>query len=175
MIVIILVGTTAAFFIWTSEEEEIESSVDVTIANGSGRCEKASDNEKLLAPSSNRNGGRIVTIEVSQEMAPNAQVVLELNVNKLNNAGEVQGLKHNSFKYEMVNTTSNKSYGSGNFSTISEGDKIKFQNASDILVSGNTYTFTLYLWIDGTIGENPIEMTEQPYDFDIFCNITGTD
>ncbi|MGM9881242.1 MAG: hypothetical protein ACI31S_00130, partial [Bacilli bacterium] len=40
---------------------------------------------------------------------------------------------------------------------------------------GREYTFTLYLWIDGTMGENPSDMTDQEYDFDISCSITGTE
>ncbi|MDY2803828.1 MAG: leucine-rich repeat protein, partial [Bacilli bacterium] len=55
------------------------------------------------------------------------------------------------------------------------GTTITLSTDKETLDYNKEYTFILYLWIDGTIGNNPLDMTNQPYNFDLNCNITGTD
>ena len=47
------------------------------------------------------------------------------------------------------------------------------KNSEENLAYNTNYTFTLYLWIDGTIGANPMDMTNQTYQFSLVCDITG--
>ena len=114
-----------------------------------------------------------------QESSTNAFISWTLTINKINTSTTTttttSGLKHESFKYELVNSTTGVSYGSGNFSEVMDGSTIIFSTEEETIDYGREYTFTLYLWIDGTMGENPSDMAEQEYDFDISCSITGTD
>lgn len=171
--VIILIGGTISFFGWSSDSD---SGIDVTISSGSGECSKITDNTKLLVPTSSRENGRIVTIKAKQMMAQSAVITWSLVINQINSHGtEASGLKHESFKYELINSTTGVSYGSGNFASLDNGSTITFSTSEEVLDYNTEYVFTLYLWIDGTLGVNPIDMSDQTFDFDISCGITGTD
>jgi len=166
LIVLIVVGATVAFFGWQSEE----ASVDVTVSTGTGTCEALSDNNVLLAPTANKANGRIITIKANQQMANKAYITWELIVNS------IADLQHSSFKYELVNSTTTASYGTGNFGSItsSEGSNtINFENAAETLDYNKDYTFTLYLWIDGETFTNPTVMANQEFNFDMRCSITS--
>ena len=108
-------------------------------------------------------------------MATNAFVTWNLVVNSINETTlTTSGLKHKSFKYELVNDTTGVSYGTGSFENVTNGTTITLSTDKETLDYNKEYTFILYLWIDGTIGNNPLDMTNQPYNFDLNCNITGT-
>ena len=177
LVLVILLGGTLAYFGWSTTEEGISSTIDVTTTGGNNNyCSKISDNEKLLIPTSTREKGRIITMTAKQESSTNAFISWTLTINKINTSTTTtSGLKHESFKYELVNSTTGVSYGSGNFSEVMDGSTIIFSTEEETIDYGREYTFTLYLWIDGTMGENPSDMAEQEYDFDISCSITGTD
>lgn len=176
IVLFLLVGSTMAYFGWSSTSENKDQTIDVTISGGTGSCTKASDNQKLLYPTSSKTNGRIITIKAKQQMAQNAIITWNLKVNSINESTlTTTGLKHKSFKYELVNTTTGVSYGSGNFESISAGTTKTMSTTTETLDFNTEYTFTLYLWIDGTIGNNPLDMSNQPYDFDLSCSITGTD
>ena len=109
-------------------------------------------------------------------MATNAFITWNLVINSINESTlTTSGLKHSSFKYELVNDTTGASYGTGNFENVTEGTTITFSTDKETLDKNKEYIFILYLWIDGTIGNNPLDMADQPYDFDLNCSITGTD
>lgn len=165
-----------AYFGWSSTSENKDQLVDVTISGGTGSCTKITDNQKLLYPTSTKANGRIITAKAKQQMAQNAFISWSLKVNSINEDSlTTTGLKHKSFKYELVNTTTGVSYGSGNFENVSTGTTKTMSTTTETLDYNTEYTFTLYLWIDGTIGNNPLDMSSQPYDFDLSCSITGTD
>ncbi len=171
----ILVGSTMAYFGWSSSAENKDQLVDVTVAGGTGSCDKLSDNNKLLYPTSTREKGRILKVTTKQQMATNAFVTWNLVVNSINETTlTTSGLKHKSFKYELVNDTTGVSYGTGSFENVTNGTTITLSTDKETLDYNKEYTFILYLWIDGTIGNNPLDMTTQPYNFDLNCNITGT-
>ena len=175
IVLFVLVGSTMAYFGWTSTSENKDQLVDVTVAGGTGSCDKLSDNNKLLYPTSTREKGRILKVTTKQQMATNAFVTWNLVVNSINETTlTTSGLKHKSFKYELVNDTTGVSYGTGNFENVSNGTTITISTDKETLDYNKEYTFILYLWIDGTIGNNPLDMTNQPYNFDLNCNITGT-
>ena len=176
IVMFILVGSTMAYFGWSSSVENKDQLVDVTVAGGTGSCDKLSDNNKLLYPTSTREKGRILKVTTKQQMATNAFVTWNLVVNSINETTlTTSGLKHKSFKYELVNDTTGVSYGTGNFENVSNGTSITLSTDKETLDYNKEYTFILYLWIDGTIGNNPLDMANQPYNFDLVCNITGTD
>lgn len=175
IVLFVLLGTTMAYFGWSSSEENKNQLVDVTVSSGTGSCDKYQDNEKLLVPTSTRENGRIIKVKAKQQMAPNAFITWSLVINSINETTlTTSGLKHNSFKYELVNDTTGVSYGTGNFENVSVGTTINFSTDKETLDYNKEYIFILYLWIDGTIGNNPLDMASQPYNFDLNCNITGT-
>ena len=176
IVMFILVGSTMAYFGWSSSAENKDQLVDVTVSSGTGSCDKYQDNEKLLVPTSTRERGRIIKVKAKQQMAANAFVTWNLVVNSINETTlTTSGLKHKSFKYELVNDTTGVSYGTGSFENVTNGTTITLSTDKETLDYNKEYTFILYLWIDGTIGNNPLDMTNQPYNFDLNCNITGTD
>ena len=160
LVLVILLGGTLAYFGWSTTEEGISSTIDVTTTGGNNNyCSKISDNEKLLIPTSTREKGRIITMTAKQESSTNAFISWTLTINKINTSTTTtSGLKHESFKYELVNSTTGVSYGSGNFSEVTDGSTIIFSTEEETIDYGREYTFTLYLWIDGTMGENPSDM-----------------
>ena len=175
IVLFVLVGTTMAYFGWSSTAVNKDQLVDVTVAGGTGSCDKLSDNNKLLYPTSTREKGRILKVTTKQQMATNAFVTWNLVVNSINGKTlTTSGLKHKSFKYELVNDTTGVSYGTGSFENVTNGTTITLSTDKETLDFNKEYTFILYLWIDGTIGNNPLDMTNQPYNFDLNCNITGT-
>lgn len=175
IVMFILVGSTMAYFGWSSSAENKDQLVDVTVAGGTGSCDKLEDNQKLLYPTSTREKGRILKVTTKQQMAANATITWNLVVNSINEPTlSTTGLKHKSFKYELVNDTTGVSYGTGSFENVTNGTSITLSTDKETLDYNTEYTFILYLWIDGTIGNNPLDMTNQPYNFDLNCNITGT-
>lgn len=175
IVLFVLVGSTMAYFGWSSTAVNKDQLVDVTVSGGTGTCDKLSDNSKLLYPTSTREKGRILKVTTKQQMASNAFVTWNLVVNSINEKTlTTSGLKHKSFKYELVNDTTGVSYGTGNFANVSNGTTITLSTDKETLDYNKEYTFILYLWIDGTIGNNPLDMANQPYNFDLVCNITGT-
>ena len=176
IVLFVLLGSTMAYFGWSSSAENKDQLVDVTVSSGTGSCNKYQDNEKLLVPTSTRERGRVIKVKAKQQMAPNAFITWNLVINSINESTlTTSGLKHSSFKYELVNDTTGASYGTGNFENVSVGTTITFSTDKETLDYNKEYIFILYLWIDGTIGNNPLDMADQPYDFDLNCSITGTD
>lgn len=175
IVLIILLGGTIAYFGWTSTEENKDSLVDVTLVSGQGTCDKLTDNNKLLVPTNARENGRVITLKVSQEVSSYAVIAWDMIINRLNTTQTTtDGLRSKYFKYELINTTTNTSYGSGTFENVTDGSTITL-SSNEKLQMKKEYTFTLYLWIDGELGLNPADMQKQTYDIDMNCAITGTE
>ena len=163
-IILTIVGSTAAFFGWRADD----ALVSLTVSSGQGSCEKISDNEVLLEPTTARERGRIIKLSAKQQMSSKAYISWELVINNISD------LQHESFKYELINSTTGVSYGSGNFSDINAepgSNKIIFENLEEKLTYDEEYEFILYLWIDGVNFNNPHTMGGKDFDFDISCNI----
>lgn len=161
LIILGIASSTIAYFGWFGEE----SSISVTVS-GEGSCSVKNDNNIFLEPTATKEEGRIIKFTAEQGLAAEAYISWNMIVNQLN------GLNDATFKYEMINTTTGKSYGSGNFEGITEGASITFSNETEKLSINTEYEFTLYLWIDGTIGNNPLSMAGQNLDFDMNCTIS---
>ena len=171
---ILTVLGTYAYFAWSSTGDDKDATIAVSSVNGLGQCDKITDNQKSLWPVSSRDKGRIVNVNAKQTLSEYAYITWTLTIDSINTQDtETDGLKHQSFKYELVNSNTGVSYGSGNFEGLDVGDTITFSNNNEVLDYDTDYTFTLYLWIDGTIGRNPMDMTDQTYQFSLVCDITG--
>lgn len=178
LILLILAGGTIAFFGWSSTSEDKDRIVDVTVSSGAGECVKATDNTKLLVPTSSKEKGRIITMNAKQNMAKNALISWSITVNKLSTDDTTtDGLKNESFKYELKNETTGVSYGSGNFANITDENNIIILSTTEETLDYNTnYEFVLYLWIDGVrFDNNSLDMASQTYDFNVSCSITGVE
>ena len=160
-IILGIISATFAYFAWVGEE----SSVSVTVIGGTGECAVKEDNDVFLEPTETREGGRIVKFTAKQLLGENAYITWSMKINKTN------GLNDKTFRYEMINTTTGASYGSGDFADINDGSVITFSNDTESLSINTEYEFTLYLWIDGTIGNNPLSMAGQNLDFDMACTM----
>lgn len=163
VLITLIVGGTIAYFGWSSAE----STVNVTVNSGTGECNSISDNNTVLIPTNAREKGRVIKLKANQQMSSKASITWNLVVNSIG------GLKDKTFIYEMVNTTTGVSYGTGNFENINDGDTIVLSNDSELLDYNKDYEFTLYLWINGELGKNPLTMANQDFNFDINCNISG--
>ena len=164
ILILTIIGSTVSFFGWKAED----SLVSVTVSSGTGACNKISDNEVLLEPTTDKNKGRIIKLSAKQLMTSKAYITWDLVVNNIDE------LQHESFKYELVNSTTGVSYGSGNFSNINtetNSNTITFKNNEEKLLYDEEYEFILYLWIDGVNFNNPHIMGGKDFDFDISCNI----
>lgn len=161
VLVLSLLGATFAYFVWVGDE----SSIDVSVSSGTGSCTLLEDNKVELIPTTAKENGRIVKLKARQSLATTARITWNIKVNSLG------GLNHNTFKYELVDTTTNTNYGSGNFGSVPSTSSIPLSN-NELLARDTDYTFTLYLWIDGN-EENPSTMAKQNFDFDISCDIIG--
>lgn len=174
MLILLVVGATYAYFNWTSTSENKDVTLSVNSVSGDGVCEKITDNNMVLKPVSNRNNGRIATINTKQRISKYASVTWNLEITSINEDSLLtSGLKNASFKYELINTTSGDVYGRGDFSGVNEGDIITLSSGSDTLLYDTNYTFTFYLWIDGKMA-NASDMINQPYSFNLTCNMVGT-
>ncbi len=161
LIILGIVSATVAYFAWVGEE----SSISVTVV-GEGSCSVKEDNDIFIEPTETRDGGRIIKFTAEQGLAPEAYISWNMTVN------EIGGLQDATFKYEMINSTTGASYGSGNFAYITDDTTITFINEEETLALNTKYEFILYLWIDGTIGNNPVSMADQTFDFDMNCIIS---
>lgn len=162
--VILLIGVTVAFFGWEGEE----SSISLTVTSGTGSCIKTEDNNISLEPVSSKEDGRIIKLLAKQEMVASAYITWNMTINTINE------LLNESFKYELINTTTGVSYGSGNFGDITEENNTISFSSSESIANKVDYEFALYLWIDGSTFNNPISMAGKGLDFDITCSISNS-
>lgn len=163
---LVVIGGTVAFFGWRADKE---SKVEVTIVAGTGVCELSSDNNVSIQPTSTKDSGRIIKLNARQELGQKAIITWNMTINKIN------GLQDKTFIYELVNTTTGMTYGSGNFESLGEGSTIEFTNVNEQLDFNKEYEFTLYLWIDGENGDNPISMADQDFNFKLNCELKSID
>ena len=147
MLLIGIVSTvgTYTYFAWNSTGENKDTTVTVSSVDGLGQCNKISDNNKTLLPIANKQDGRIITINAKQTLSEYASITWTLTINSINREGtSTSGLKHQTFKYELVNSSTGVSYGSGNFSNVINGSTITLSNATEKLAYNRDYTFVLY-------------------------------
>ena len=165
LIVIWLLSITYAWFSWTSSNNT-NVSFDI---NGITVTYNGGDNisgVKLL-PVTNRADGVVAGTAIektitAQSNKPNVYMNLYLDIESIDT-----GLKHNTFKWELVE--GNTSLGSGNFANANAGDTINL--VTDEELTTTTSTYKLYIWIDGN-EHNPEEMENKSFEFVLRADAT---
>ena len=156
IVIIWILASTYALFEWTSSNNT-NVSFDI---NGMTITYNGGDNisgVKLL-PVTNRADGVTAGLAIektitAQASSNNVFMNLYLDINSIDT-----GLKHNTFKWEIVK--GNTSLGSGNFANANAGDTINLVTDEELTTTQTTYK--LYIWIDGN-EHNPEEMENQSF------------
>ena len=172
IIVITGIGITFGYFIWNSTTNtdvslsvkgaivELNDGTDITGAN------------LIPVDSYTNEGGNVVkkdfNVKLKKATKGDVTVDFKLRINSIDS-----GLNHSSFKYNLVND-SGTSVKSGNFATNRAGDVIDLLtlNSTNGTLSTSLSSYTLYVYIDGTMGDNPSSMMNQSFDFSL--DVTGT-
>ncbi len=175
LLVLTLVGSTFAYYVWRpSEEEETKIVTSVGAAtiyfNGGASIEGAS-----LRPVSNKSKGIVKTIDMKANVSGvNANLYLDvINID--------DGLKDVSFKYEFYKGATLLKQ--GDFTEDSLTSELKdctketgtkhIELAIDNQVPTSVVTYTLYIWIDGANYDNPDAMMNKTFSFRLHADGTG--
>ena len=163
-VIITGIGVSFGYFIWNSANNtDISFTVD-------GAVVELSDGTDIkgasLMPVINYTTGgsdvvkKDIKIKLKDNVTSDVTVNFKLKINSIDS-----GLKHSSFKYNLVNA-SGTSISSGDFSTSKAGDSISLLSLSS--TNGTLTTsltgYILYIYIDGTV-DNPSSMMNQSFDF----------
>ena len=163
-IIITSIGVAFGYFVWNSTTNtDISFTVEGAIVELSDGSDITGAN--LMPVASYTNGGKDVVkkdikIKLKDTVTSDVTVNFKLKINSIDS-----GLKHSSFKYNLVNA-SGTSISSGDFATSKAGDSISLLSLSS--TNGTLTTsltgYTLYIYIDGTV-DNPSSMMNQSFDF----------
>ena len=171
-IIITSIGVAFGYFVWNSTTN---TDISFTVEGAVVQLDDGSDitGANLMPVASYTSGGKNVVkkdikIKLKDTVTSDVTVNFKLKINNIDS-----GLNHSSFKYNLVNA-SGTSVKSGNFSTSKAGDSISLYTLS---TENNTLTtsissYTLYVYIDGTMGDNPSSMMNQSFDFNL--DVTGS-
>ena len=163
-VIITGIGVSFGYFIWNSANNtDISFTVDGAVVELSDGSDIKGAN--LMPVINYTTGGsdvvkKDIKIKLKNNVTSNVTVDFKLKINSIDN-----GLKHSSFKYNLVNA-SGTSISSGDFATSKAGDSISLLSLSS--TNGTLTTsltgYTLYIYIDGTV-DNPSTMMNQSFDF----------
>ena len=164
-ILILSVGGTLAYYIWSSNTNAIVNTEvctpTVTFAGGS------TINGVDIVPVLTKEEGTIKDIEVKKNSTCNRDVTMNLYLELTTFPTE---LSDSSFKYELYKNSSTTSIASGNFSNKKEGDTITLLSNQVLNTSKDTYT--LYIYIDGNV-DNPGTMAGKNFLFKLWGSGEG--
>ena len=163
-VIITGIGVSFGYFIWNSANNtDISFTVEGAVVELS---EGADIKGASLMPVINYTTGgsdvvkKDIKIKLKNNVTSNVTVDFKLKINSIDS-----GLKHSSFKYNLVNA-SGTSISSGDVATSKAGDSISLLSLSS--TNGTLTTsltgYTLYIYIDGTV-DNPSSMMNQSFDF----------
>ena len=157
---IVVIGVSFAWWTWSTTNEQ-NTNVVVTVG---GITISYEDGENItnnnLIPTSTKEKGISKDITVSST----GQVYLDLNMAVVTLD---DGLKDESFKYELYND--NNLVAGGSFISSNANDVINLLSGVEITTTPVTYT--LYIWIDGTMS-NPNTMYNQNFELRLNANAT---
>ena len=172
ILVIAIVGSTLAYYIWSSGEQiKISTTVGGAYVyfDGGSSIENAT-----LKPVSDRSEGITKDISIRAD-ATGVTANVYLDLISLPNS-----LKDVSFRYAIYNgSTLTKE---GNFSSTSltsstssctVNDTTHITLLSNVSVPTTKRTYTLYIWIDGANYTNPKSMMNQAFNFKLHADGTG--
>ena len=163
-VIITTIGVSFGYFIWNSTNNtDISFTVEGAVVELSDGTDIKGAN--LMPVINYTTGGsdvvkKDIKIKLKNSVTSNVIVDFKLKINSIDS-----GLKHSSFKYNLVNA-SGTSISSGDFATSKAGDSISLLSLSS--TNGTLTTsltgYTLYIYIDGTV-DNPSSMMNQSFDF----------
>ena len=173
VLVIAIVGSTLAYYVWnTSSDEETKIVTDIGAAtvyfDGGSTIENAS-----IRPVSDKSKGIVKTIGFKGSVSGiSANLYLDIiNIDT--------GLKDNTFKYAFYDGSTlikegsfTDEYLNSNTEECTDNNTTHIVLLSNITVPTTIKNYTLYIWIDGT-QENPKEMMNQTFSFKLHANGTG--
>ena len=164
-ILILSVGGTLAYYIWSSNTNAIVNTEvctpTVTFAGGS------TINGVDIVPVLTKEEGTIKDIEVKKNSTCNRDVTMNLYLELTTFPTE---LSDSSFKYELYKNSETMAIASGNFSNKKEGDTITLLSNQILNTSKDTYT--LYIYIDGNV-DNPSTMAGKNFLFKLWGSGEG--
>ena len=163
-VIITGIGVSFGYFIWNSANNtDISFTVEGAVVELSDGTDIKGAN--LMPVINYTTGGsdvvkKDIKIKLKNNVTSDVTVDFKLKINSIDS-----GLKHSSFKYNLVNA-SGTSVSSGDFATSKAGDSISLLSLSS--TNGTLTTsltgYTLYIYIDGTV-DNPSSMMNQSFDF----------
>ena len=163
-VIITGIGVSFGYFIWNSANNtDISFTVEGAVVELSDGTDIKGAN--LMPVINYTTGGsdvvkKDIKIKLKNNVTSDVTVNFKLKINSIDS-----GLKHSSFKYNLVNA-SGTSISSGDFATSKAGDSISLLSLSS--TNGTLTTsltgYTLYIYIDGTV-DNPSSMMNQSFDF----------
>ena len=164
-ILILSVGGTLAYYIWSSNTNAIVNTEvctpTVTFAGGS------TINGVDMIPVLTKEEGTIKDIEVKKNSTCNRDVTMNLYLELTTFPIE---LSDSSFVYELYKNSETMAIASGNFSNKKEGDTITLLSNQILNTSKDTYT--LYIYIDGNV-DNPGTMAGKNFLFKLWGSGEG--
>ncbi len=164
-ILILSVGGTLAYYIWSSNTNAIVNTEvctpTVTFAGGS------TINGVDMIPVLTKEEGTIKDIEVKKNSTCNRDVTMNLYLELTTFPTE---LSDSSFKYELYKNSETMAIASGNFANKKEGDTITL--LSNQILNTNKDTYTLYIYIDGNV-DNPGTMAGKNFLFKLWGSGEG--
>ena len=164
-ILILSVGGTLAYYIWSSNTNAIVNTEvctpTVTFAGGS------TINGVDMIPVLTKEDGTIKEIEVKKNSTCNRDVTMNLYLELTTFPTE---LSDSSFKYELYKNSETMTIASGNFANKKEGDTITLLSNQILNTSKDTYT--LYIYIDGNV-DNPGTMAGKNFLFKLWGSGEG--
>ena len=163
-VIITGIGVSFGYFIWNSANNtDISFTVEGAVVELSDGTDIKGAN--LMPVINYTTGGsdvvkKDIKIKLKDNVTNDVTVNFKLKINSIDS-----GLKHSSFKYNLVNA-SGTNISSGDFATSKAGDSISLLSLSS--TNGTLTTsltgYTLYIYIDGTV-DNPSSMMNQSFDF----------
>ena len=164
-ILILSVGGTLAYYIWSSNTNAIVNTEvctpTVTFAGGS------TINGVDIVPVLTKEEGTIKDIEVKKNSTCNRDVTMNLYLELTTFPTE---LAESSFVYELYKNSETMAIASGNFANKKEGDTITLLSNQILNTSKDTYT--LYIYIDGNV-DNPSTMAGKNFLFKLWGSGEG--
>lgn len=167
LLALVVVSGTFAWYSWTSTTNTnvtvtIEGNMEVTYNGGPDIIDK-----ELIPVASKTNSEKAIQKEITAKTnSGTAGLELFLDLKVLPN-----GLKHNSFKYELYNSTTSTLISKGTFASYSQGDTISLTPTAQSITTTQT-TYILYIWLDGTM-DNPTSVLDQDYHFELYATGDG--
>ncbi len=163
-VIITGIGVSFGYFLWDSANN---TDISFTVEGAVVELSDGADikGASLMPVINYTTGGsdvvkKDIKIKLKDNVTSDVTVNFKLKINSIDS-----GLKHSSFKYNLVNA-SGTSVNSGDFATSKAGDSISLLSLSS--TNGTLTTsltgYTLYIYIDGTV-DNPSSMMNQSFDF----------